>query len=203
MVTDSSSSLTSSKEEHLPLSDSELDRLANVANNAVDAAGEIILRQYLARGNVFKVSDANVPSRTNIAADAEKAMIAVILKSLPGHAVCGKQSGWTNCSGTTMPYEHLEQAYVDITDPEYNKEAKYAYNRLAYKVGETFFNGNCIAYSELAAGMLQVVVDCAVSPHGLLGLVPIVEGAGGIITDWQGNQISWQPSPVSSVPPHP
>ncbi|KAM3338745.1 hypothetical protein P3S68_030831 [Capsicum galapagoense] len=103
MVTDSSSSLTSSKEEHLPLSDSELDRLANVANNAVDAAGEIILRQYLARGNVFKVSDANVPSWTNIAADAEKAMIAVILKGLPGHAVCGKQSGWTNCSGTTMP----------------------------------------------------------------------------------------------------
>ncbi|WMV23393.1 hypothetical protein MTR67_016778 [Solanum verrucosum] len=62
-----------------------------------------------------------------------------------------------------------------------------------YKVGETFFNGNCIAYSELAAGMLQVVVDCAVEPYGLLGLVPIVEGAGGIITDWQ-------PSPASSVP---
>lgn len=48
--------------------------------------------------------------------------------------------------------------------------------------------------------MLQVVVDCAVEPHGLLGLVPIVEGAGGIITDWQGNQLSWQPSPASSVP---
>ncbi|KAG5608863.1 hypothetical protein H5410_020144, partial [Solanum commersonii] len=57
-----------------------------------------------------------------------------------------------------------------------------------------------LAYSELAAGMLQVVVDCAVEPYGLLGLVPIVKGAGGIITDWQGNQLSWQPSPASSVP---
>ncbi|XP_059310349.1 cucurbitadienol 11-hydroxylase-like [Lycium ferocissimum] len=43
--------------------------------------------------------------------------------------------------------------------------------------------------------MLQVVFDCAVEPYGLLGLVPILEGAGGIISDWQGNQLSWQPSP--------
>ncbi|KAK4720806.1 hypothetical protein R3W88_011039 [Solanum pinnatisectum] len=221
----------SSKEESLPLSDLDLDRLVDVANKAVDAAGEIILRHYLARGS------------TNIAAEAEKAMISLILKDLPCHAVCGKQSGWTNCSGTTIPEfvwvwesidgaeerllptfgtslavvhngkpvigciylvktraSELELAYVDIKGPNYNKDAKYAYNRLAYKVGETFFNGNCIAYSELAAGMLQVVIDCAVKPYGLLGLVPIVEGAGGIITDWQGNQLSWQPSPASSVP---
>ncbi|XP_059309089.1 bifunctional phosphatase IMPL2, chloroplastic-like [Lycium ferocissimum] len=256
--------LTDSKES-LPVGDLELDRLVDIANKAVDAAGEIILKHYLARGNVFKVPDAtNIPSWTNIASEAEKAMISLILKDFPCHAVCGKQVGWSNCSGTTVPEfvwvfdltngveerllptfgmsiavvhngkpvigcinnpitgiktvgrrgkttrngdlvrtrasEHLEQAYVDIKDPGYNKEAKYAYNRLAYKVGETFFNGNCIAYSELAAGMLQVVVDCAVEPYGLLGLVPIVEGAGGIITDWQGNQLSWQPSPGSSIP---
>ncbi|KAK6790944.1 hypothetical protein RDI58_010025 [Solanum bulbocastanum] len=93
----------SSKEESLPLSDLDLDRLVGVANKAVDAAGEIILRHYLARGSVFKVSDANVPSWTNIAAEAEKAMISLILKDLPCHTVCGKQSGWTNCSGTTIP----------------------------------------------------------------------------------------------------
>ncbi|WMV23392.1 hypothetical protein MTR67_016777 [Solanum verrucosum] len=81
----------SSKEESLPLSDLDLDLL-------VDAAGEIILRHYLARGSVFKVSDANVPLWTNIAAEAEKAMISLILKDLPYHAVCGKQSGWNNNS---------------------------------------------------------------------------------------------------------
>lgn len=263
MLTDSSYSLSSCKEESLPLSDSELDRLANVANKVIDAAGEIILRHYLARGNVFKVSDATVPSWTSIAAEAENAMISLMLKDLPDHAVYGKQSGWNNCSGAKTPEfvwvldpvdgaeerllpafgtslavvhngkpvigcisnpitgiktvgmrgkttrngdlvktrasEHLEQAYVDIKDPDYNKDAKDAYNRLAYKVGETFFNGNCIAFSELAAGMLQVVVDCSVEPYGLLGLVPIVEGAGGIITDWHGNQLSWQPSPASSI----
>ncbi|CAN4090165.1 unnamed protein product [Withania somnifera] len=239
MLTDSSYPLTSSKEESLPLGDSELDSFANLANKVVDAAGEIIRKHSLARGNFFEVSDANIPSWTTIAAEAEKAMISLILKDFADHTVCGKQSGWSNCSGTTTPEfvwvldpidavvhngklvigcisnpitgiktvgmmgkttrngdllktrasEHLEQAYVDIKDPDYNKEAKYAYNRLAYKVGETFFNGNCIAYSELAAGMLQVVVD-----------FPIVEGAGGIITDWEGNQLSWQPSPESSIP---
>ncbi|XP_055800469.1 bifunctional phosphatase IMPL2, chloroplastic-like [Solanum dulcamara] len=222
---DSSYSLTSSKEESLPLSD--------LANKAVDAAGEIVMRHYLARGNVFKFSNANVPSWTNIAAEAEEAMISLILKDLPCHAVCEKQSGWNNCSGTTIPKfvwvldpingaeerliascssqwvkttrngdrvktraSELEQAYVDIKDSDYNKDAKYAYNRLAYKVGETFFSSNCIANSELAVGMLQLVVDCAVEPYGLLGQVPTVEGAGGIITDWQGNQ----PSPASSIP---
>lgn len=260
MLAGSSDSVTSRKEETFPLSDTELDCLADIANKTVDAAGVIILKHYLARGNVFNVSNA----KTSIAAEAEKAMISLILKDLPDHAVYGKQTGWNNCIEPTIPEfvwvldpvngvtdgllptfgtsvavvhngkpvigcinnpvaqiktigrrgkttrngdvvrtracEHLEQAYVDINDPDYNEDAKYAYNRLAYKVGETFFNGNCIAYSELAAGMLQVVVDCAVEPHGLLGLVPIVEGAGGIITDWQGNQLSWQPSPASSVP---
>lgn len=260
MLAGSSDSVTSRKEETFPLSDTELDCLADIANKTVDAAGVIILKHYLARGNVFNVSNA----KTSIAAEAEKAMISLILKDLPDHAVYGKQTGWNNCSGPTIPEfvwvldpvngvvdgllptfgtsiavvhngkpvigcinnpvaqiktigrrgkttrngdlvrtracEHLEQAYTDINDPGYNEDAKYAYNRLAYKIGETFFNGNCIAYSELAAGMLQVVVDCAVEPHGLLGLVPIVEGAGGIITDWQGNQLSWQPSPASSVP---
>ncbi|KAL3338889.1 hypothetical protein AABB24_027808 [Solanum stoloniferum] len=89
----------SSKEESLPLSGLDLDRLVDVANKAVDAVGEIILRHYLARGSVFKVSDANVPSYTNIAAEAEKYMISLILKDLPCHSVCGKHSGWTNCSG--------------------------------------------------------------------------------------------------------
>nr|XP_009798349.1 PREDICTED: bifunctional phosphatase IMPL2, chloroplastic-like [Nicotiana sylvestris] len=103
----SSDSVTSRKEETFPLSDTELDCLADIANKTVDAAGVIILKHYLARGNVFNVSNA----KTSIAAEAEKAMISLILKDLPDHAVYGKQTGWNNCSGPTIP------EFVWVLDP--------------------------------------------------------------------------------------
>lgn len=107
MLAGSSDSVTSRKEETFPLSDTELDCLADIANKTVDAAGVIILKHYLARGNVFNVSNA----KTSIAAEAEKAMISLILKDLPDHAVYGKQTGWNNCSGPTIP------EFVWVLDP--------------------------------------------------------------------------------------
>jgi fructose-1,6-bisphosphatase/inositol monophosphatase family enzyme len=55
-----------------------------------------------------------------------------------------------------------------------------AYQRLGY---------DCYPYAQLASGQVDAVVDTNLQPYDYLPVVPVVEGAGGIITDWQGRPL--------------
>jgi myo-inositol-1(or 4)-monophosphatase len=46
--------------------------------------------------------------------------------------------------------------------------------------------GDCYGYLLVASGQADVMTDPIMSPWDLLPLVPVVRGAGGVITDWQG-----------------
>ena len=47
--------------------------------------------------------------------------------------------------------------------------------------------GDCYGYYLLATGYADIMVDPIMSPWDLLPLIPIITGAGGMITDYQGN----------------
>ena len=47
--------------------------------------------------------------------------------------------------------------------------------------------GDCYGYSSLAAGFSDIMLDPIMNPWDIMALVPVVEGAGGRITDWHGN----------------
>jgi len=38
----------------------------------------------------------------------------------------------------------------------------------------------------LAAGHVDLVIETGLKPHDIMALIPIVEGAGGVITTWEG-----------------
>ena len=48
------------------------------------------------------------------------------------------------------------------------------------------YGGDCYAYCQLALGWVDLVVESGMAPYDFLALVPVVTGAGGIITDWHG-----------------
>ena len=48
------------------------------------------------------------------------------------------------------------------------------------------FGGDCYAYGLLAMGFVDVIVEARLKPWDIQALIPIVEGAGGVITDWRG-----------------
>ncbi|WP_245410850.1 histidinol-phosphatase [Microvirga flavescens] len=52
------------------------------------------------------------------------------------------------------------------------------------------FGGDCYAYALLASGHIDVVIEAQLQPYDYLSLVPVIEGAGGVITDWSGNSLS-------------
>jgi len=48
------------------------------------------------------------------------------------------------------------------------------------------YGGDCYAYCMLAAGHVDLVIETGLKPHDIVALIPIVEGAGGIVTSWEG-----------------
>jgi myo-inositol-1(or 4)-monophosphatase len=52
------------------------------------------------------------------------------------------------------------------------------------------FGTDCYGYTLLAHGFVDLVVEAALKPYDIMPLIPIVEAAGGVITDWQGGQVS-------------
>lgn len=54
------------------------------------------------------------------------------------------------------------------------------------------FGGDCYAYGQLANGHVDIVVEARLQPYDYLAMVPIIEGAGGIFTDWLGKPLGLQ-----------
>ena len=44
-------------------------------------------------------------------------------------------------------------------------------------------------YALVALGCIDLVMECNLQPYDYMALVPVIEGAGGVITDWQGNPL--------------
>jgi myo-inositol-1(or 4)-monophosphatase len=48
------------------------------------------------------------------------------------------------------------------------------------------FGGDCYNYCLLALGHIDLVVEAGLQPYDILPLIPIIERAGGIVTNWEG-----------------
>jgi histidinol phosphatase-like enzyme (inositol monophosphatase family) len=64
-----------------------------------------------------------------------------------------------------------------------------AFDRLRGQVKMTYYGGDCHNYGLLAAGYLDLVCEAGMSYYDFAALVPVVEGAGGVITDWHGRPL--------------
>ena len=65
-----------------------------------------------------------------------------------------------------------------------------AFNRLGDKVHNTLYGGDCYAYGLLANGFIDLVVEAQLKPYDFCALIPVVTGAGGAMTDWQGEKLT-------------
>ena len=64
--------------------------------------------------------------------------------------------------------------------------ARAAIEQLAARTAMARFGGDCYSYGLLASGHIDLVVESRLEPYDFLALVPVVEAAGGVITDWSG-----------------
>jgi myo-inositol-1(or 4)-monophosphatase len=85
------------------------------------------------------------------------------------------------------PSAGLSEAVLFTTSPLLmNAQDRAAYARVEAMVRLPRYGGDCYAYCMLAAGHVDLVIETGLKPHDIVALIPIVEGAGGIITSWEG-----------------
>jgi myo-inositol-1(or 4)-monophosphatase len=86
------------------------------------------------------------------------------------------------------PCAGLGQAVLMTTHPwsHFDQGEQAAFRRLADTCLLSRFGGDCYAYGLLAMGFVDLVVEARLKPWDIQALIPIVEAAGGVVTDWQG-----------------
>ncbi|MDX2083580.1 MAG: histidinol-phosphatase [Rickettsiales bacterium] len=55
------------------------------------------------------------------------------------------------------------------------------------KIGGVIYGGDCYSYASLASGFVDIVIDPGLKVYDYAALIPIIEMAGGVVTDWKGN----------------
>jgi myo-inositol-1(or 4)-monophosphatase len=81
----------------------------------------------------------------------------------------------------------LDEAILMTTSPLLMKEAdRHAFGKVEKAVRLSRYGGDCYAYCMLAAGHVDLVIETELKPYDILPLVPIIIGAGGLVTAWDG-----------------
>ncbi len=87
----------------------------------------------------------------------------------------------------------LSQAILYATSPHmFIGDDATAFTRLREKVRFPLYGCDCYAYALLASGFIDLVVEASLSPYDYCALIPVITGAGGLITDWQGQPLGLQ-----------
>ncbi len=98
----------------------------------------------------------------------------------------GPMGGVARC----RPCPELAQAELSCTSPDmFLEDQRDGFDRLRRAARRVTWGGDCYAYGLLALGLVDVIAEATMKPWDWAALVPIVEGAGGRVTDWAGQPL--------------
>ena len=117
-----------------------------------------------------------------------------------GHATLTGPKGTSTL--TTRRCRSLDDAILSTTSPRLFGEAELAdFERVERAAKLTRFGYDCYAYAMLAAGHIDLVVEAGLKPYDIVALIPIIEGAGGTVTSWDGGSAASGGTVVASGDP--
>jgi histidinol phosphatase-like enzyme (inositol monophosphatase family) len=124
-------------------------------------------------------------------------LIGVIDQPYIGERFRGWPGGanFTNAQGTkdlrVAACPVLREAKIATTDTNlFNGGEAGGFEHLRATAKVTRFGCDCYAYAMIAAGMIDLVAESGLAPWDIAALIPVVEGAGGMVTDWRGAKIN-------------
>ena len=89
----------------------------------------------------------------------------------------------------TRKTSELGDATLCTTTPAlFQGDRRVSYDRLEKAVRLARYGTDCYAYVMLAAGNVDLVVEVGLQPYDIVALIPIIEAAGGMVTEWNGGR---------------
>lgn len=123
--------------------------------------------------------------------DSQRPILGVMNQPFTGERYIGTPDGvW--CNGTklqTRSCQGLCSATLMCTTLEMfdTPVRRDAFQSVASKAKLARFGGDCYAFCMLASGFVDVIIEASLQPYDVQALIPIIEGAGGVITAWDGS----------------
>ncbi len=104
----------------------------------------------------------------------------------------GKQTTMNGKAVKTRACKSFEDARIGATTPAmFQKLASFGQ---AYEIFETgskmVWGGDCYMYGLIASGFMDAAFEESLSPYDFAALIPVINGAGGHISDWQGEPLT-------------
>ena len=127
--------------------------------------------------------------------DGARPVLGVAYQPFVGEAFVGRAGGpseWRRGNerrplSTRRCARHAD-ALVVTTDPRFfapPREAA-AYGAVTEGARFTRYGGDLYCYTQLAMGLVDIVIETGLKPYDIQALIPVIEGAGGVVTDWRG-----------------
>ena len=106
-------------------------------------------------------------------------------KGYPGGAELTK--GGETQALRTRTCASVAEATLATTDPYLFEGAEYdAFASIRQAAKLTRYGCDCYAYCMLASGHIDIVIESGLKPFDIQALIPIIRGAGGAVTAWDG-----------------
>ncbi len=119
-----------------------------------------------------------------------KPILGVIDQPISRERWVGAEGRATTHNGKPIrcrPCAGIGAATVFATTPDMFEGADAdAYARVARAAKLVRFGADCYAYGLVALGFVDVVIEASLKTYDFSAMLPIIEGAGGVATDWQG-----------------
>ena len=122
-----------------------------------------------------------------------KAHVGMMAQPFTGERFVGDcNAAWLKRAGETTVLKtracsSLDAATLFTTDPDlFMGTAAQKYQAIEKQVRLNRYGVDCYAFAMLAAGHVDIVIEDDLKPFDIAALIPIIEGAGGCITTWDG-----------------
>lgn len=108
----------------------------------------------------------------------------------------GKTSWLNGKKVTVRPCQRIEDAWLSTTGhwTVFEYQNGPAFEALTKRVAHYRVYGDCFGYYTVAVGGIDIMMDPIMNAWDLLALIPVIEGAGGRITNWQGEDAAANPN---------
>jgi len=124
---------------------------------------------------------------------AGRPILGIIDQPISRERWLGRAGAPTTLNGApvrTRACPALDAATLFATTPDMFQGADAdAFARLKRRVHLVRHGADCYAAGLLAMGFIDLMVESALQPYDYCALVPVIEGAGGVITDWAGKPL--------------
>ncbi|MDD3182669.1 MAG: histidinol-phosphatase [Alphaproteobacteria bacterium] len=107
----------------------------------------------------------------------------------------GHETTFNGKVARTRPCSKLAHAIVNLGPQAFpfgNAVSLDAYRRVAKAALTTTVAGDCYTYGLFSSGHIDLCIEHDLKIYDFAALVPIVEGAGGCVTDWKGQKLTRQ-----------